>query len=99
MRNKAAEFQLDSITTNSQALFNGKSDFWKDAFGFFEHAEKPVWFFAGDLGAHEFFKSYYEDHYKRFHFYGSGMGGGIRDNYLLVSVFRNGRVSVIKREF
>ncbi|MBL7899038.1 MAG: metallophosphoesterase [Crocinitomicaceae bacterium] len=99
LHNTPAEYNLLRIDTNSDALFNGEKDFWSDAFEIFAAADKNTWFFAGDLGAHEVFKSYYEDHHENFHFYGSGMGSGINDNYLLVSVFKDGSVTVIKREF
>lgn len=99
LRNSPVEFKLDSITTNSNGFYEGESDFWKQTFPLFENIGKPVWFFAGDLGAHELFQSYYEDHYQNYHFYASGVGSGIRDNYLLVSVYENGKVTVLKREF
>lgn len=98
-RNPPSVFQLDSLRPNSSALYEGESDFWQDAFPFFDSTGIETWFFAGDMGAHQILPSYYEDHYKKFHFYGSGMGGGIRDNYLIVEVYQNGRVDIDKREF
>jgi hypothetical protein len=98
-RNPPSKFQLDSLRPNSNACYEGESDFWKDAFPFFDSTGIETWFFAGDMGSHQILPSYYEDHYKKFHFYGSGMGGGIRDNYLIVEVYQNGRVDIEKREF
>lgn len=92
--NPPKEFQLDSIKPNSYAAMVGSSTFWSDAFPLFDSLENEIYFFAGDLGAHHSIESYYEDHYKNFHFYGSGMGGGIKDNYLIVSVYENGAVEI-----
>lgn len=98
-RNPPPDFKLDSLRPNSQALYEGKSDFWQDVFPYFEAAQVETWFFAGDMGSHYSLPSYYEDHHGRFHFYGSGMGGGIRDNYLIVSVYQNNRVEIEKIPF
>lgn len=93
------KFQLDSIKTNSDALQLGTSNFWKDGFSLFSEFEIPVWFFAGDIGCMAQYETYYEDHYKNFHFYASGMGGGIEDNYLFVDVSEQGKVNIEKRNF
>jgi hypothetical protein len=98
-RNSPEDFQLDSLRPNSSTYYEGESDFWTDAFPLFERTGIETWFFAGDMGSHRILPAYYEDHYKKFHFYGSGMGGGIRDNYLIVEVYQNGEVDIEKREF
>ncbi|MBK9591802.1 MAG: metallophosphoesterase [Crocinitomicaceae bacterium] len=98
-RNPPEAFQLDSLRPNSSTYYEGASDFWQDAFPFFDSTGIETWFFAGDMGSHRTLPTYYEDHHKKFHFYGSGMGGGIRDNYLIVEVYQNGRVDIEKREF
>lgn len=93
------KFQLDSIQPNSDAMQLGSSNFWKDAFFMFSAFEIPIWFFAGDVGCLAQYESYYEDHYQNFHFYASGMGGGIKDNYLIVEVSEQGKVNIEKRIF
>lgn len=98
-RHSPTEFKLDSLRPNSMALYDGPSDFWQDAFPYFDSTGIETWFFAGDMGSHEILPSYYEDHHKKFHFYGSGMGGGIKDNYLRVEVYQNGRVDIEKVMF
>jgi hypothetical protein len=98
-RNTPESFQLDSLRPNSMACYTGESDFWQDAFPYFDSTGIDTWFFAGDMGSWHTLPSYYEDHHKKFHFYGSGMGGGTKDNYLIVEVYQNGRVDIEKREF
>lgn len=98
-RNPPAEFGLDSLRPNSFACYDGTSDFWCDVFPCIDSTGIETWFFAGDMGSHYTLPAYYEDHYNRFHFYGSGMGGGISDNYLIVEVYQNGRVDIEKVNF
>lgn len=92
-------FELDTIPTNSFASFEGPSDFWQDAFPLFEDLEQPVYFFAGDIGCVPTVPGAYEDHFKNFHFYGSGMGGGIEDNFLLGQIFQDGTVKIERVNF
>lgn len=92
--------ELDSIRTNSYALFEGESNFWKDAYyPIFSKYETPKWFFAGDVGSAYILEAYYEDHSENSHFYASGMGGGKDDNYLVVKVSKQGEVNIEKRNF
>ncbi|MBK9190743.1 MAG: metallophosphoesterase [Crocinitomicaceae bacterium] len=99
IRNAPDKYCLDSLRSNSFVDFEGPGDFWKDVFPVFEQTNVQTWFFAGDMGAWSVLPAYYEDHYGRFHFFGSGMGGGIMDNYLSVSVYQNGRVDIKKIRF
>lgn len=99
IRNSPDRYFLDSLRSNSFVDYNGTSDFWQDVFPIFEKTKVQTWFFAGDMGAWSVLPSYYEDHYGRFHFFGSGMGGGVMDNYLSVSVYQNGRVDIKKVRF
>lgn len=98
-KNAPAKFELDSVRPNSFALFEGQSDFWTDAFPFFETTEKEIYFFAGDMGSDALLEAYYEDHYTHFHFYGSGMGGGLADNFLYVQLFQDGAVKIERIDF
>ena len=92
-------FALDSIRPNSFAAFDGAENFWKNAFPFFDSTGCETWFFAGDVGSHHSLEAYYEDHYGQFHFYASGMGGGVDDNYLHVALFDDGSVEINKVNF
>lgn len=99
IRNAPDEFGLESIKPNSFTDFEGTSSFWKDMFPAFDSLPNPIYFFAGDIGAQPIIPAYYEDHYENFHFYGSGMGGGLTDNYLIVSVYENGDVEIERIDF
>ncbi|MBK7131118.1 MAG: metallophosphoesterase [Crocinitomicaceae bacterium] len=92
-------FALDSIRPNSYAAFDGKENFWENAFPYFDSTGCETWFFAGDVGSHHSLVAYYEDHYQHFHFYASGMGGGADDNYLHVALFEDGRIEITKVKF
>ncbi|MCG8576606.1 MAG: metallophosphoesterase [Flavobacteriales bacterium] len=93
------EFELDSVRTNSYALFDGKESFWDVAFPFFEELENDIYFFGGDLGCEPVIKSYYEDHYQNFHFYGSGMGSRSEDNFLLIQIYQDRAVKIQRIDF
>ncbi len=90
---------MDTIVTNSDYLINGPSNFWIDAFPLFESLEIPIYFFAGDVGALDFIPAYSEQHFGNFHFYTSGLGGGVDDNVLHVKVAQTGKVEVDKINF
>lgn len=90
---------LDSVRTNSYALFEGEYTFWDTAWPLFENLEKEVYFFAGDLGCDPVIHGYYEDHYKNFHFYGSGMGGGLEDNFLIIELYEDRSVEIRRVDF
>lgn len=94
-----AAFDLDSLRPNSFALYDGEKSFWTEAFSHFENLEQEVYFFAGDMGCHYSLPGYYEDHYENFHFYGSGMGGAVEDNFLFVEVFQNDSVYIHRVDF
>jgi len=92
-------FELDSLRPNSFALLDGPSDFWTDAFPNFEELEKEVYFFAGDMGCYFGLPGYYEDHFNNFHFYGSGMGGAVEDNFIYVQIFQDRSVKIERVDF
>ena len=98
-KNPPSKFELDSLRPNSFALYDGETSFWQTAFPLFANLKQSVYFFAGDMGCHHSLPSYYEDHYQNFHFYGSGMGGGIADNYLRISVYEYGSVKIERIDF
>ncbi len=99
LKNSPESFELDSIRPNSFALFDGQSDFWSTGFSAFQKCEKQIYFFAGDLGADPQIESYYEDHHKNFHFFGSGMGSGKEDNLLVISIYQNSPVKIERINF
>ncbi len=94
-----AEFDLDSLRPNSFALIEGETDFWEDAFPYFDALEQDVFFFAGDMGCYFGLPGYYEGHYENFHFYGSGMGGAVEDNLIYVQIFQDMSVKIERVDF
>lgn len=99
LKDTPTQFELDSVRPNSYALFDGNTSFWKDGFPSFETRESQVYFFAGDMGCHSSLKGYYEGHFEQFHFYGSGMGGGVEDNFLYVQIFQDQTVKIDRIDF
>ena len=94
LKNAPSQFDLDSVRPNSYALYDGVHNFWEDAFPALENLEQEVYFFAGDMGCHYSLAGYYEDHFDHFHFYGSGMGGAVEDNFIFVQIFQDGAVKI-----
>lgn len=78
--------EFASVKINSKANRSPEPNFWKTVFPLFSMLSSNVYMFSGDVGAfptgHEF--HYYRD--KKIHFIASGMGGGKRDAYIVVSV-------------
>lgn len=99
LKNTPSQFELDSVRPNSYALYDGAHNFWEDAFPAFENLEQEVYFFAGDMGCHYSLAGYYEDHFDHFHFYGSGMGGAVEDNFIFVQIFQDGTVKIDRVDF
>lgn len=99
LKNRPDSMSLDSIRPNSFALVDGDIDFWQTGFPPFQKEKKPVYFIAGDLGCYFGLVGYYEDHFENFHFYGSGMGGAVEDNFLYVEVFEKGDVKITRVDF
>ncbi len=98
-KNPPEAFKIDSVRPNSYAGYDGETSFWDDAFPFFEDIDKEIHFFAGDMGCYEGLTAYYEHHHENYHFYGSGMGGGLEDNFLIIQVFQDGIVEIQKVDF
>lgn len=68
-------------------------NFWSEVIPLFEKQEVPIYFFAGDTGAYPNGMSHFYHQKGKLHFIGSGMGGGKKDNFILVNISRKGEVS------
>ncbi len=99
LKDTPRRYELDSVRPNSFALYEGEANFWKDGFQTVEKCQNEVYFFAGDMGCDKSLESYYEDHFDRFHFYGSGMGGGLADNFIYVRIFQDQTVKIDRIDF
>jgi hypothetical protein len=96
---KDAVYDIDSIRTNSTNLIQGNRSFWTDAFPMFQSANLPTYFFSGDVGCWDFIPAYVENKRDNFHFYASGVGGGLEDNVLYLKIEESGQVEIEKVNF
>ncbi|MDX1348641.1 MAG: metallophosphoesterase [Putridiphycobacter sp.] len=96
---KDAVYDIDSIRTNSTNLIEGSHSFWTDAFPMFQSANLPTYFFAGDVGCWDFIPAYVENKHDNFHFYASGVGGGLEDNVLYLKIGESEQVEIERISF
>lgn len=83
--------------------FHGRDknvNYWPEIEPLLKKTGKPVYLFGGDIGAHssEQMNKHYSVEYLYFKkdnitYIGTGMGGGIRDNFVIVDVLNNGEVN------
>jgi hypothetical protein len=74
----------------------GKADttnFWTEIEPMFNALPNPIFLFAGDVGAFHTGSEFMYDHYNNVSFIASGMGGGVRDNFVIVDVHEDKTVS------
>jgi len=85
--------EFKKIQPNS---LEGRSDnlnFWDEVFPLLFELANNVYFFSGDIGAFPNGNELFYTKYLNVTFVATGMGGGMRDNFLIVSVI-NGRVEI-----
>ena len=71
--------------------FEGRSknlNFWDEVFPLLSGLANDVYFFSGDIGVSPNGKELFYTKYSGVTFVATGMGGGIRDNFLIVSVIK-----------
>lgn len=74
---------------------DGRADtinFWTDVEPKFRALDRDVYLFCGDVGAHPTGESFMYDHYANIYLIATGMGGGKRDNFVIISVLVDGTV-------
>ncbi len=69
-------------------------NFWSEVEPLFQAADRPVYLFAGDVGANRFKTPLFYDSYKNIHLLASGMGNGEKDNFLIVNVTADNTVTI-----
>lgn len=67
-------------------------NFWPEVMPLLEACDRPIYCFAGDVGARGLPTVFFADKVGKVHLIASGMGNGKRDNYLLVDVLPDGEV-------
>lgn len=84
---------------NSLAKRDEETNFWTIVEPLLKSQEIPVYLYAGDVGAFSKEKrkrdhiiEYYYHKYDNITFIATGMGGGVRDNFVITDVFNDGTV-------
>ena len=89
----SSNLEFKKIQPNS---LEGRSDnlnFWDEVFPLLSGLTNNVYFFSGDIGAFPNGNELFYTKYLNVTFVATGMGGGMRDNFLIVSVIK-GRVEI-----
>lgn len=76
--------------------FSGRADtinFWNDIEPLFNELAKPVHMFAGDVGAYYTGSEFMYHQYENITLIASGMGGNVRDNFIIIDVHEDASVS------
>lgn len=80
------------IGINSAAGKIEPVNFWDTIMPLFQYLPKPVFMFAGDLGAGDWSSDVAYDQFGNISFIASGMGSGEGDNFIVVNVMSNGSI-------
>tara|TARA_B100000965_G_C19553882_1_gene741319 strand:- start:194 stop:1150 length:957 start_codon:yes stop_codon:yes gene_type:complete len=75
-----------------------KLNFWKEVFPITQSIGKNLFFFAGDVGAFNNKSEFFYRNISEVEFFATGMGGGKRDNFMLVHI-ENEEVNIELVEF
>lgn len=93
-----SEDKIPTPIPNSLHDTKGQTNFWRDIEPLLIKKNKPVYLFAGDVGAYYRKKDgaaiseFYYHNYKNLTFIATGMGGEVRDNFVITDVFSDGSV-------
>lgn len=77
------------IKWNSSEGRASEINFWNEIIPLFQRSNKPVYFFAGDVGSAPYASPLSYDKVANFTFISSGMGNNTNENYLIVNVDNN----------
>lgn len=84
------------VGPNSLAGRAKEINFWSEIEPIFHQLPKPVFMFAGDVGAGSWATDFYYDQYDNITFMASGMGDGKGDNYVVLHVAKDKSVTYDK---
>ena len=85
--------EFAKIKPNSLEGRSNSVNFWSEVFPLFSSLDNDVYIFSGDVGAFPNGSEWFYTKYSNVTFAATGMGGGERDNFLIVSV-TEGRVKI-----
>lgn len=86
--------KFPALRINSTEGKSPKLNFETEILQLLNGKKAEVFLFAGDVGAANWSDTYFYSKIKNVNYIASGMGSGIKDNFLLVDVFSNGSVKV-----
>jgi hypothetical protein len=84
--------RFPGVTPNSWANKENESNFWGRIMPLFSNYAGDVYFIAGDVGAFPDQNSVVYERDGNLHFIASGMGGEVRDNYLVADIYSDSSV-------
>lgn len=82
-----------NVTLNSLAGRADTINFWNEIEPLFNGLSIPVHMFAGDVGAFNTGSEFMYHHYDNVTLIASGMGGNVRDNFIIIDVHEDASVS------
>jgi len=82
-----------NVTLNSLAGRADTINFWNEIEPLFNGLSKPVHMFAGDVGAYYTGSEFMYHQYENITLIASGMGGNVRDNFIIIDVHEDASVS------
>lgn len=83
-----------NLLLNSPAGRSAKTNFWTEVVPLLEAMERPVFCFAGDVGAANWAEDFTDHAYGNIRLIASGMGKDEGSNFIVVEVFKNGDVKI-----
>jgi hypothetical protein len=78
--------KFSGLITNSNEGKAKKLNFWNEVFPVIDNIGERVFLFAGDVGAFDNKSEFFYENISGVDFFATGMGGGKRDNFLLLHV-------------
>jgi len=81
--------EFKKIKPNSLVGRSKNLNFWDKVFPLFSSLPNDIYFFSGDIGASPNGSELFYTKYSNVTFVATGMGGGVRDNFLIVSVTKD----------
>ena len=81
------------VVPNSWQGYSKGTNFWDEVFPVISDIGKTIYLFAGDVGAFPNESEFFYAKHSNVDFFATGMGGGERDNFLIISIV-NGVVNV-----
>ena len=80
--------EFKKIRPNSLEGRSKNLNFWDEVFPLLSDLVNDIYFFSGDIGASPNGSELFYTQYSNVKFVATGMGGGMRDNFLIVSVIK-----------